>query len=140
MTEGDTSWGDPPEVAQPQDGLASQPRMGELELDADSLPIQNRSATSQTYLIATACLAGSLVSVGLAVTDIADYPNGVGYLAILGVIVGALAGCTAAENIEKPPGWAARINTVAVWLAVIGVASLLLFFVGQHGWGVPEGG
>jgi hypothetical protein len=47
MTEDVTGWGNPPdpEVAQhgeqPQDGLAGQPRTGELELDADSLPIQN---------------------------------------------------------------------------------------------------
>jgi len=54
MTEGDTGWGDPPEVAQPQVWLASQPWMGELELDADGLPIQDRPAPSQTYLIATA--------------------------------------------------------------------------------------
>ena len=96
---------------------------------------------SQTYLIATACLAGSLVSAGLAVTDIADYPNGVGYLAILGVIAGAAGGVTAtAANGEKPPGWAHRINIVAAWLALISVSTLVLFFIGQHGWGGPGGG
>ena len=147
MTEDDIGWGDPPdpEVAQhgeqPQDGLAGQPRIGEFELDADGLPIQNRPAASWTYLIATACLAGGLVSVGLAATEIAEYANHnrIGNLAILGMVIGALAGLTAAAvNEEKPPGWAARINTVAVWLAVIGFSSLLLFFAGQHGWG--EGG
>ena len=144
MTIDDTGWGDPPdpEVAQhgeqPQDGLAGQPQIGELELDADSLPIQNQPTTSQTYyLIATACLVGGLVSVGLAVTEIAEYANHnrVGSLAILGMIIGALAGPTAlAMNDEKPPGWANRINIVAVWLAAIGFFSLLLFYMGQHGW------
>ena len=148
MTEDDTGWGDPPdpEIAQhgeqPQDGLAGQPRIGELEPDADGLPIQNRSATSRTYLIATACLAGGLVSVGLAVTEIAEYAphNGVDNLAILGMIIGALAGLTAAVvNDEKPPGWAGRINTVAVWLAVTGFSSLLFFYGGQHGWWTHSG-
>jgi hypothetical protein len=128
MTIDDTGWGDPPdpEVAhhgeQPQDGLADQPRTGELELDADGLPIQDRPATSRTYLIATACLAGSLVSAGLAVTEIAEYAhhNRVGSLAILGMAIGALAGLTAAVvNDVKPPGWGGRIKTVAVWLAGI---------------------
>ena len=60
MTIDDTGWGDPadPEIAQhgeqPQDELADQPLVGELELDADGLPIQDRPAPSQTYLIATA--------------------------------------------------------------------------------------
>jgi tetratricopeptide (TPR) repeat protein len=113
----------------------------ELELDADSLPIQNRPATSRTYLSATSCLAGSLVSVGLAVTEIAEYVkhNRVGNLAILGMVIGALAGATAvAVNDEEPPGWAHRINTVAAWLAVIGVFSLLVLYGGQHGW-TPDG-
>jgi hypothetical protein len=139
--------GDPadPEIAQhgeqPQDGLAGQPRIGELEPDADGLPIQNRPATSRTYLSATSCLAGSLVSVGLAVTEIAEYVkhNRVGNLAILGMVIGALAGATAvAVNDEEPPGWAHRINTVAAWLAVIGVFSLLVLYGGQHGW-TPDG-
>ena len=142
MTEGDTGWGDPPEVAQLQDGLASQPPAGLVQRGGRhrrpvpaSLPMQ-----SQTYLIATACLAGSLVSAGLAVTDIADYPNGVGYLAILGVIAGAAGGVTAtAANGEKPPGWAYRINIVAAWLALISVSTLVLFFIGQHGWYGPGG-
>jgi hypothetical protein len=122
MTEGDTGCGVPPEVAQPQDGLASP-------------PIQKRPATSQAYLIATACLAGSLVSAGLAVADIADYPNGVGYLAILGAVTGAVGGFTAAvRNQEKPPGWAYRINIVAAWLALISFAILLLFLGGRYGW------
>jgi tetratricopeptide (TPR) repeat protein len=113
----------------------------ELELDAESLPIQNRPATSRTYLIATSCLAGSLVSVGLAVTEIAEYVkhNRVGNLAILGMVIGALAGITAvAVNEEKPPGWAGRINTVAAWLAGIGFFSLLFFYGGQHGWWTHE--
>lgn len=76
MTEDDTGWGDPPdpEIAQhgeqPQDVLAGQPRIGELEPDDDGLPIQNRPATSRTYLIATACLAGGLVSVGLPLREL----------------------------------------------------------------------
>ena len=83
----------------------------------------------------TACLAGSLVSVGLAVADIADYPNGVGYLAILSVITGAVGGFTAvAANEAKLPGWAYPIAVVAVWLALISVSILVLFFTGQHGW------
>jgi hypothetical protein len=144
MTEDDIGWGNPPnpEVAQhgeqPQDGLAGQPPIGELELDADGLPIQNRSTTSQTYyLIATACLVGGLVSVGLAVTEIAEYAhhNRVGNLAILGMIIGALAGFTAAvANDEQPPGWAHRINTVAAGLALLGFFWLLFFYLGQHGW------
>jgi len=137
MTEYDTGYGDPPEVAQPQDGLASQPHARLVQPGGRhrravpaSLPIQ-----SQTYLIATACLAGSLVSAGLAVTEIADYPNGVGYLAILGMITGAAGGITAvALNEEKPRGWAYRINIVAAWLALISVSTLVLFFMGQHGW------
>jgi hypothetical protein len=103
MTEDETGWGHPPdpEVAQhgeqPQDGLADQPRTGELELDADSLAIQNRPATSGTYLIAASCLAGSLVSVGLAVTEWVEYADhsGVGSLAIVGMVIGALTGVTA---------------------------------------------
>jgi hypothetical protein len=139
MTEDDTGWSDPPdpEVAQPQDGLAGQPRIGELELDADGLPIQNRPATGPTYLSATACLAGSLVSVGLAVTEIAEYVNHnrVGNLAILGMVIGLLAGVAAmAVNDEKPPGWAYRINTVAAGLALISVSSLLVLYGGQHEW------
>jgi hypothetical protein len=129
MTD-DTGCGDPPEVAQPQDGLASQPRMGELELDADSLPIQNRPATSRTYLIATACLVGSFVSVGLAGTEIAEYAHHdrIGNLAILGMVIGALAGLTAwAVNDEKPPGLAYRINTVAAWLAVSALSACCSF-------------
>ena len=126
---------------QPQDKLAGQPQIGELELDADSLPIQNRPATSQAYLIATACLGGSLVSVGLAAAEIAEYAhyNRVGNLAILGMVIGPLAGCTAVvvNDDMKPPGWAHRINTVAAWLAVIGCASLLVLYGGTHGW---EGG
>ena len=128
MTEDDTGCGDPPdpEVAQhgeqPQDGPGGQPRIGELEPDADGLPIQNRPATSRTYLIAAACLAGGLVSVGLAGTEIAEYVkhNRVGNLAILGMVIGVLAGATAAAvNDEKPHGWAGRIDTVAAWLALI---------------------
>jgi hypothetical protein len=106
------------------------------------LPIQNRPATSRTYLIATACLAGGLVSVGLAVTEIAEYVkhNRVDNLAILGMVIGGLAGFTAAVvNDEKPPGWAGRINTVAVWLAVTGFSSLLFFYGGQHGWWTHSG-
>jgi DivIVA domain-containing protein len=142
MTEDDTSWDDrpDPEVAQPQDGVAGQPRIDELELDADSVPIQNRPATSQPYLSATACLAGSLVSVGLAVTEIAEYAhyNRVGNLAILGMVIGALAGITAAAvNEQKPPGWAYRINIIAAGLALISVSTLAVFFLGQHGWGHP---
>lgn len=142
MTEDDTGWGDPPEVAQPQDGLASQPRMGELELDADGLPIQNRPTASQNYLIATACLAGGLVSVGLTVTEFAEYAhhNRVGNLAIVGMVIAALAGLTvvAVTEEEKPPGWAHRISTVAASLALISFFSLLFLFLGQHGW-VPHG-
>lgn len=114
----------------------------QLELDANSRPIQNRPTPSQTYLIATIGLAGSLVSAGLAITEIAEYAhhNRVGNLAILGMIVGALAGLTAAvANDEKPSGWAYRINIVAARLAGISFSCLLLFFLGQHGW-MPEGG
>jgi hypothetical protein len=88
-------------------GHAAKAQDGEPELDADSLPVQNQPTTSRTYLIATACLAGGLVSVGLAVTEIAEYvnQNRVGSLAILGMIIGALAGLTAlVMNDEKPPG------------------------------------
>jgi hypothetical protein len=143
MTEDDTGWGDRPnpEVAQhgeqPQDGLSDQPRIGELELDADSLPIQNRPTTSGTYLIATTCLVGGLVSVGLAVTEMAEYANHnrIGNLAILGMIIGALAGLTAAAiNTETRPGWAHRINTVAASLAIIGFVSLAVLYAGQHEW------
>ena len=147
MTEDDTGWGNPPnpEVAQhgeqSQDGLAGQPPIGEFELDADGLPIQNQPTTRQTYLIATGCLAGSLASVGLAVTEIVEYAhhNRVGSLAILGMIIGALTGLTAlVVNDEQPPGWAGRINAVAVGLALLGFFWLLFFFLAQHGW-LPEG-
>jgi len=113
MTEDDTGWGDPPdpEVAQhggqPQDGLAGQPRIGEFELDADGLPLQNRPAASWTYPVATAGLVGGLVSVALAATEIAEYAyyNRVGNLAILGMVIGALAELTAwVVSDEKPPG------------------------------------
>lgn len=139
MTEDDTGWGDPPdsEVAQPQNGLAGQPRIGELELDADGLPIENRLATGPAYLSATACLASSLVSVGLAVTEITEYVNHhrVGNLAILGMVIGLLAAATAiAVNDEKLPGWAYRINTVAAGLALISLFSLLVLYGGQHEW------
>ena len=114
----------------------------QLELDANSRPIQNRPTTSQTYLIATIGLAGSLVSAGLAITEIAEYAHHdrVGNLTILGMVIGALAGLTAAvANDKKPSGWAYRINIVAAWLAGISFSCLLLFFLGQHGW-MPEGG
>jgi len=124
---------------QPQDKLAGQPQIGELELDADSLLIQNRPATSQAYLIATACLVGSLVSVGLAAAEIAEYArySRVGNLAILGMVIGLLTWCAAVvvNDDMKPPGWAHRINTAAAWLAVIGCASLLVLYGGTHGWG-----
>jgi hypothetical protein len=46
---------------QPQDVLAGQPRIGELEPDDDGLPIQNWPATSRTYLTPLpALLAASL--------------------------------------------------------------------------------
>ena len=143
MTEDDTGWGDPPdpEVAQhggqPQDGLAGQPRIGEFELDADGLPLQNRPAASWTYPVATAGLVGGLVSGALAATEIVEYAhhNRVGNLAILGMIIGVIGGgAAAAVNDEKPPGWANRINTVAVWLVLIGFFSLLTLYGGQHGW------
>lgn len=92
-------------------------------------------------MIATSCLAGSLVSVGLAVTEWAEYAdrNGVGSLAILGMVIGALAGLTAVVvNEEKPPGWADRINLVAAWLGLIGFSGLFLLFGGLHGW-MPNG-
>lgn len=114
----------------------------QLELDASSRPIQNRPTTSQTYLIATTGLAGSLVSAGLAITEIAEYAHHdrVGNLTILGMVIGALAGLTAAvANDKKPSGWAYRINIVAAWLAGTSFSCLLLFFLGQHGW-MPEGG
>jgi hypothetical protein len=142
LTEDDTGWGNPhdPEVGQdgeqPHDGLAGQPRTGEVELDADSLPIQNRPEASLVYLIAASCLAGSLVSVWVAVIemDLAAH-NRVGNLAIVGMVIGALAGLAAvAVNEEKPRGWAGRINIAAAWLALISFSTLLLLFLGQHGW------
>src|SRR5215472_11896483 len=114
---------DPPEVAQPQDGLASQPRAWLVQpggrhrrpvpawlLILDRLAArQAHLAARQTYLIVPACLAGILVSAGLAVAELADYPNGVGYLAILGVITGAVGGLAAVVVIEeKPRGWVYR--------------------------------
>lgn len=122
---------------QPQDELAGRPQIGELELGADSLPIQNRPATSQAYLTATACLVGSLVSVGLVAAEIAEYAhhNRVDTLAILGLVIGGLAGTTALVNDnDKPLGWAHHINTVAVWLGFIGFFSLLVLYGGTHGW------
>jgi DivIVA domain-containing protein len=123
---------------QPQDKLAGQPQIGELELDAHSLAIQNRPATSQAYLTATACLVGSLVSVGLAAAEIAEYArhNRVDNLAILGLVIGGLAGSAALVNDnDKRLGWAHRISTVAVWLGFIGFFSLLFLYGGQRGWG-----
>jgi DivIVA domain-containing protein len=123
---------------QPQDKLAGQPQIGELELDADSLPIQNRPATSRAYLTATACLVGSLVSVGLAAAEIAEYArhNRVDNVAILGLVIGGLAGSAAVVNDnDKRLGWAHRINTVAAWLGFIGFFSLLFLYGGQHGLG-----
>jgi DivIVA domain-containing protein len=72
-------------AAQGSDLDTGKAQDGEPELDADSLPVQDQPATSQTYLIATACLVGGLVSVGLAATQIAEYAhhNRVGNLAIL---------------------------------------------------------
>jgi hypothetical protein len=150
MTEGGTGWGDPPEVAQLRDGLASQPDARPVQPGGRhrrpvpaSLSIRDRLAARLTYLnlTVTACLAGSLVSAGLAVAEIADYPgNGVGYLAILGMITGAVAGLTTVGlNEEKPPGWAYRINIAAAWLALISVSILVLFFTGQHGWYLKGG-
>ena len=129
---------------QPQDELAGQPQIGELELDADSLPIQNRPATSQTYLIATARLVGSLVSVALAAAEIAEYAryNRVGNLALLGMVIGLLTLCAAAvvNDDMKPHKWAHRINTVAFSLAVIGFVSLLILYGGTHEWMQGGGG
>jgi DivIVA domain-containing protein len=125
-------------AAQDSDLDTGKAQVGEPELDADSLPGQDQPTTSQTYLFATACLIGGLVSVGLAATEIAEYANHnpVGNLAILGMIIGALTGFTAVTvNEKKPPGWALRINTVAFWLAAIGFFALLFFYMGQHGWG-----
>jgi DivIVA domain-containing protein len=128
-------------AAQGSDLDTGKAQDGEPELDAYGLPVQDQPATSRTYLIATACLAGGLVSVGLAATEIAEYAhhNRVGKLAILGMIIVALAGPAAlVVNDDQPPGWAHRINTVAAWLAAIGVFTLLTFYGGQHGW-TPEG-
>jgi DivIVA domain-containing protein len=128
-------------AAQGSDLDTGKAQDGEPELGADSLPVQDQPATSQTYLIAAACLVGGLVSVWLAVTEIAENANHdrVGNLVIPGMIIGALAGLTAlAVNDGKPPGWANRINTVAALLAAIGFFSLLSLFLGQHGW-VGEG-
>ena len=122
---------------QPQDELAGQPQIGELELDADSLPIQNRSATSQAYLTATACLVGSVVSVGLAAAEIAEYArhNRVDNLALLGLVIGGLTGITVLVNDnDKRLGWAHRINTAAVWIGFIGFFGLLVLYGGTHGW------
>ena len=147
MTEDDTGWGDPPEVARPQDGLASQPCARLVQPSGrhrrpvpDSLSIRDRLAVSLTYLIATACLAGILVSTGLAVAEIADYPNGIGYLAILGMITGAAGGLAAVVvTEEKPRGWVYCTHIVAGWLALISVTILMLFFTGQHGWYLKGG-
>jgi len=155
MTEDDFGWGDPPEVAQPQDGLASQPRARLVQpggrhrrpvpawlLILDRLAArQAYLAARQAYLIVPACLAaGILVSAGLAAAEIADYPNGVGYLAIPGIITGAVAGLAAVGvNEEKPRGWVYGINVVAMWLALISVTTLVLFFTGQHGWYMKGG-
>ena len=124
-------------AAQGSDLDTGKAQDGEPELDADRLPVQNQPATSQTYLIATTGLVGGLVSVGLAAAEIAEYArhNRVDNVAILGLVIGGLAGSTAlAMNEEKPPGWANYINTVAAWLAFIGFFSLLIFYTGQHGW------
>ncbi len=130
-------------AAQGSDLDTGKAQDGEPELDADSLPVQDQPTTSRTYLqIATACLVGGLVSVGLATTEIAEYAhhNRVGSLAILGMIVGALAGLTTvAVSDEKPPRWANRINTVAALLAAIGFFTLLIFYTGQHGWWMGGG-
>jgi hypothetical protein len=143
VTEHDTGWGHPPdpEVAQhgeqPQDGLAGPPRIGELEPNADQLADLEPAGNKPGYLCATSCLAGSLVSVGLAVTEWAAYADhsGVGILAILGMIIGGLAGLAAAVSVEKPHGWADRIKIVAAWLALVGFVSLLFLYGGLHGWG-----
>jgi hypothetical protein len=140
MTENETGWGHPPdpEVAQhgeqPRDGLAGQPRTGELDLDADSQAVQDRLAASRTYLIAASCLAGGLVSVGLAVTEWAEHldHDGVGGLAILGMVIGVVAGLTATVSLEKPLGWADRIKIVAAGLAFIGLFSLFFLYDGWH--------
>lgn len=68
MTEGDTGWGVPPEVAaQLQDGLASQPHARLVQRGGRhrrpvrySLSIQDRLAASLSYLIVPALLAVSL--------------------------------------------------------------------------------
>jgi hypothetical protein len=141
MTEGDTGCGVPPEVAQLQEGLASQPHARLVQPGGRhrrrpvpaSLSIWDRLA-SHPYLILTACLAGSLVSAGLAAADIADYPNEVGYLAILGVMTGAAGGFTAVwVSGEKLRGWAYPLTVVAMGLALISVAILVLLFMGQYG-------
>ena len=140
MTDDETGWGNPPdpEVAQhgeqPRDGLAGQPRTAELDLGADSRTVQDRPAASVTYVIAASCLAGSLVSVGLAVTEWVEYADhdGVGSLAIVGIVIGALAGGTAMANVEKPLGWADRIKIVAAGLAFIGFSGLLFLYLGWH--------
>jgi DivIVA domain-containing protein len=91
-----------------------------------------------TYLIASACLAGSLVSVGLAAAEWAEYAryNRVGNLALLGMVIGLLTLSAAAvvNDDMKPHRWAHRINTVAAALAVIGSVSLLILYGGTHAW------
>jgi hypothetical protein len=143
MTEDDTGRGDPPdpEIAQhgeqPQDGLAGQPRIGELEPDADGLPIQNRPATSRTYLIATACLAGGLVSAGLAVTEIAEYVkhNRVDNLAILGMVIGGTRGSHGGAGERREAAWMGRSHQHRRSGACsYRLFSLLFFYGGQHGW------
>lgn len=146
MTEDDTGWGVPPEVAQLRDGLASQPPARLVQRGGrhrrpvpGGRPIRRRHSARLTYLIAVSCLAGSLVSAGLAVAEIANYPHGAGNLDILGVITGLLGGAAALVDDWKPRGWASRINTLAAWLGFISAFILMNYLGTRHGWSWAPG-
>ena len=144
MTEDDTGWGGSARgctaagrAGEPAARLAGPagrpPSAARARLAADPGPARSTPGPPGSTPDLPDCarlLAGILVSAGLAVAELADYPDGVGYLAILGVITGAVGGLAAVVVVieENPRGWVYRTNIVAAWLALISV------FTGQHGW------
>jgi hypothetical protein len=146
MSMDDTGRGDPsgPEVLQhgeqPQGELAGQAPVGELELDAHGLPIENRPTTIRTYLLATAGLICGLVSVTLVVAEVVEYANHSRisnpalYMGQAAGIIGVVVALVTADDAEKQSRWAERICKAAFWLGGIGFLILLLFDAGLNKW------
>ena len=81
MTADDTGPDNPPSTnalqpgEQPQGGLPGRAQIDEPALNVYGLPLQNPPGTGRAYLLAAACLIGSIASMGLAATVMREYAS-----------------------------------------------------------------